>query len=300
MKEYLRNTAAWVLVVASFLVSREVRGQDNLLAELQEMVEEETEYTLQTFKGTRVINGQSVETKGKGALEFIFSHRFGRINSGSYNLWGLDDAFVRLGLEYGITDRLGVGFGRSSTDKTYDIFVRYKLLRQSEGPISFPFTVTALGSFNVKTSPKASDNPDIEFEQRIAYTTQVMIARKVTSHLSLQLTPIYIHRNSVDVNTENNDDFALGMAGRYKVSRSVALSAEYYPRLNAKDNSTNFNSLGFGVDIETGGHVFQLLFTNSLGMIERAFVTETTGDFFDGDIHFGFNISRTFQISHKR
>ncbi|MEQ8302971.1 MAG: DUF5777 family beta-barrel protein [Cyclobacteriaceae bacterium] len=296
MRKFVRYTAAWLLVVASFIA----RGQEDLMAELQEMEEEKTEYTLQTFKGTRVINGQSVETKGKGSLEFIFSHRFGRINSGSYNLWGLDDAFVRLGLEYGITDRLGVGFGRSSTDKTYDSFLRYKLFRQSEGVKSFPLTVTALGSFNVKTSPKASDNPDIEFEQRIAYTMQVMIARKVTSHLSLQLTPIYIHRNSVDVNTENNDDFALGMAGRYKVSRSVALSAEYYPRLNAKDNSTNFNSLGFGVDIETGGHVFQLLFTNSLGMIERAFVSETTGDFFDGDIHFGFNISRTFQISHKR
>jgi hypothetical protein len=275
-------------------------AQEDLLKELEASSDPEVELALQTFKGSRIINGQSVETLGKGALEFIFAHRFGRINTGSYNLWGLDDAFVRLGLEYGITDRFGIGVGRSSYDKSFDGFARYKLLRQSTGAKNFPVSVTAFGSIAIKTSPKASDNPNVNFEDRVAYASALMIARKITNHFSLQLTPVYVHRNSVTQFEENNDDFALGISGRYKITRSVALSGEYYPRLNAKENTPYFDSIGFGVDIETGGHVFQLVFTNSLGMIERMLVAETTGDFSNGDIHFGFNITRNFQLSKSR
>lgn len=275
-------------------------AQDDLMAELENQVDPSVIYTLQTFKGTRIINGQSVETKGKGELEFIFSHRFGRINSGSYNLWGLDDAFVRLGLEYGITDRLGVGIGRTSFDKTFDGYLRYKVFRQSTGALRFPLTVTAIATGYIKTSPRAKDNPQITMGDRTAYSIGVLMARKINSNFSLQLTPVFVHRNAVVQLNENNDDLALGLGGRYKITRSVALSGEYYYRLNAKSNSPNFDSVGFGVDIETGGHVFQLVFTNSTGMFERALVSETTGDFFSGDIHFGFNITRNFQIVRKK
>jgi opacity protein-like surface antigen len=270
------------------------------MAELEQQADPEVIYALQTFKGTRIINGQSVETKGKGELEFIFSHRFGRINSGSYNFWGLDDAFVRLGLEYGLTDRLGVGVGRTSVDKTFDGYLRYKLFRQSSGAVNFPVTITAIGTTYIKTSPRAKDNPQFAMEDRMAYSAGLLIARKLNSNLSLQLTPVYVHRNAVVQFNENNDDMALGFGGRYKVTRSVALSGEYYYRLNAKSNSPNFDSVGFGVDIETGGHVFQLVFTNSAGMFERALISETTGDFFSGDVHFGFNITRNFQIVKKK
>lgn len=276
------------------------QAQEDLLKELESNQEPETEYISQTFKGTRIINGQSVETKGKGALEFIFSHRFGRINSGSYNLWGLDDAFVRLGLEYGISDRFGIGLGRSSTDKTYDGFLRYKLARQSKGDKSFPVSISAYTSINVKTSPHRDDNPQITFNDRLAYVTQVMIARKFSSNFSAQLTPVFIHRNTVDQSQENNQDLAIGFGVRYKITKSLALTSEYFSRLNAHENSSNFNSVGVGLDIETGGHVFQLIFTNSLGMIERSFITETSGDVSNGDIHFGFNISRNFQLGNRK
>ena len=289
-----------IIVICLSLVVASVFAQDDLLAELEKQAEPNVVYALQTFKGTRIINGQSVETKGKGELEFIFSHRFGRINSGSYNFWGLDDAFVRLGLEYGLSDRLGVGIGRTSLDKTFDGYLRYKIFRQSSGAVSFPLTVTAIGSTYIKTSPRAKDNPQFAMEDRMAYSMAVLIARKVNSNLSLQLTPVYVHRNAVNQFEENNDDLALGFGGRYKITRSVALSGEYYYRLNANSNSPNFDSIGFGVDIETGGHVFQLVFTNSAGMFERALVSETTGDFFSGDVHFGFNITRNFQIVRKK
>jgi opacity protein-like surface antigen len=289
-----------ILIVGLSFIALCAFAQDDLMAELEQQADPEVIYALQTFKGTRIINGQSVETKGKGELEFIFSHRFGRINSGSYNFWGLDDAFVRLGLEYGLTDRLGVGVGRTSVDKTFDGYLRYKLFRQSSGAVNFPVTITAIGTTYIKTSPRAKDNPQFAMEDRMAYSAGLLIARKLNSNLSLQLTPVYVHRNAVVQFNENNDDMALGFGGRYKVTRSVALSGEYYYRLNAKSNSPNFDSVGFGVDIETGGHVFQLVFTNSAGMFERALISETTGDFFSGDVHFGFNITRNFQIVKKK
>ena len=109
-----------------------------------------------------------------------------------------------------------------------------------------------------------------------------------------------IHKNAVDQTTENNDQFALGLGGRYKITRSVSLTGEYYYRLGVPELNPSFNTLGFGVEIETGGHVFQIVFTNTIGLTERAFITETEGDFGDGDIHFGFNVTRTFQFKQKK
>ncbi|MFN3839961.1 MAG: DUF5777 family beta-barrel protein [Cyclobacteriaceae bacterium] len=278
-----------------------LNAQDDLLKELDE-ADPGAQYTFATFKGTRIINGQSVETKRKGELEFIFSHRFGLINGGAYTLWGMDESVTRLGLEYGLSDRFGIGIGRTSVDKTFDGYLRYKVFRQSN---AFPVTVTALVSVYYKTYPRNSEIPvALSTEDRLAYGTQVMIARKFNPKLSLQLNPIFIHRNTVDQDVENNDDFALGFAGRYKITRSVALSGEYLLRLNAQANQppdyVRYDAVGLGIDIETGGHVFQLVFTNTLGMFERYTVTETYENFWDGDIHFGFNITRTFQLGGKR
>jgi|SRR5688572_1631163 len=279
-------------------------GQDDLLKELDQ--DSENNYTFATFKGSRIINGQSVETRRKGELEFIFSHRFGLVNGGAYTLWGLDESVTRLGLEYGINDRFGVGVGRTSSDKTYDAYLRYKLLRQKDK--GTPVTITAMGTFTYQTFPNEDDDPvlapTLDPVDRMAYTVQAMIARKFNTKLSLQINPIFVHRNYVDETYENYDDFAVGFAGRYKITQSMAISAEYTARLNAKENQPpayeRYDAVGIGFDIETGGHVFQLLFTNTLGMFERWTVTKTNHDFFGGDIHFGFNITRTFQLSKKQ
>ncbi len=294
------------LLFLLLILSQTVKGQDDLLNELEKQNPTEGEYTFATFKGSHIINGQSVETRRKGELEFIFSHRFGLINEGAYTLWGLDESVTRLGLEYGLTDRLGLGIGRTSVDKTFDGYVRYKALRQKDK--GAPVTITAIGTITYKTSPNEDERPDLAplltAEDRLAYATQILIARKLNSKLSLQLNPIFIHRNTVEQEFENNDDFALGFAGRYKITQSIALSAEYTLRLNSKENQppdyVRYDAVGFGIDIETGGHVFQLIFTNTLGMFERYTVTETYHNFFDGDIHFGFNISRSFQIAGKK
>lgn len=282
-----------------FVYSNYVYAQDDLLKELEQQEVVATDYVTSTFKSTRLVNGQTMETKHKGELEFIFAHRFGAINEGAYELFGLDQAYVRLGLEYGITDRLGVGFGRNSVDKTMDGYFRYKVLAQTNQ--GMPVTLTAFANAAIRTSPKKEDATfDITLQDRMSYTTQVLIARKFSPALSLQLMPTWVHKNTVDTSIENNDQLALGFGGRIKVSKSVALTSEYYYRFQVPDSNPYFNSLGFGIDIETGGHVFQLVLTNSRGLTERAFITETTGEFFDGDIHMGFNVTRTFQVRKQR
>src|SRR6267154_4689441 len=143
-----------ILVLCSF----HLFAQEDLMKELQKSEKPETDYATSTFKGTRLVNGQTVETKDKGALEFIFAHRFGAINTGIYNFYGLDNAHVRIGLAYGLTDRLGVSVGRSSLDKTIDGFFRYKVLRQSTGVVNIPIMVTAYGNAACKTSPAKTDD----------------------------------------------------------------------------------------------------------------------------------------------
>ncbi len=302
------------IFTAGFIaLSSGLYAQDDLMKELEKGQKSETNYVSQTFKGTRVVNGQSVETKGKGEMEFIFAHRFDKLNTGSYNAWGFDGfAVVRLGLEYGITDRLGVAIGRtfSYSNKMVDAYARYKVARQSTGVNSFPVTITALGTITYQPYPNAANasaaSPNIGMADRMGYAVEVPIARKFSSTFSAQITPIFIHRNAVYKNSENNDDYAIAFAGRYKMTRSLSLIGEYYSRMNVHANSPYYNSAGLGIDIETGGHVFQLIFTNSLGLNPNTIVTQTgardgsDGNLSKGDIHFGFNITRTFQMTKRK
>ena len=292
-----------LLLICPFLAF----AQEDLLGELEKNTTKETEYTFATFKGTRLGNGHTIETKNAGSLEFIFQHRFGAINGGAYEMFGLDQAYVRLGLDYGITDRLSVSIGRNSYDKTMDGYLKYRLIRQSTGAKVFPFSMTVLGGAAYKLSPKENSDVSPEFENvdRLSYTAQALIARKFSTNFSFQIMPTFIHKNIVESYEENNQ-FALGLGGRLKLTKSLALTGEYYINLSAPDNSTleddqkHYNSLALGIDIETGGHVFQLLLTNAIGLTERAYITETRDNFFGGDIHLGFNVTRTFQLKkHK-
>jgi hypothetical protein len=286
------------LIIVFLIVSYQSYGQDDLLKEIEKNKAPETDVTIATFKGTRIINGHSIETKPKHTLEFIFAHRFGRINEGWFEMYGLDQALVRLGLDYGITDRLSVSIGRNSENKTLDGYLKYRVLEQRVGAKPFPFSMTALLGSAYQFFPRKNNEYSVTAESadRISYTTQLLIARKFTTALSLQLMPTLIHKNYVVTGEQENDQIAVGIGGRYKLTRSFALTTEYYHNLSATSASPYYNSFGLGMDIETGGHVFQLLITNGAGLTERAFITETRDDFFDGDIHFGFNVTRTFQL----
>ncbi|MBN8575619.1 MAG: hypothetical protein J0L66_01695 [Cytophagales bacterium] len=281
-------------ILIALLISNVSFAQSDLLNELEEP-DSRPQPVAATFIGSRLVNGQTIETRHKGELEFIFAHRFGRLNEGAYELFGLDRAFVRVGLEYGITNKLSTGFGRNSVDKTMDGYLRYKLLSQQKNEI--PLTLTVFTNAAVRTSPRTKDAAyDMQLEDRMSYTTQILIARRFNPVLSLQIMPTMVHRNTVDQSREKNDQFALGFGGRLKITRSVALNTEYYYRLGVPVANQYYNALGFGIDIETGGHVFQLVLTNTRGLTERAYLTETSGNFFNGDIHLGFNVTRSFPV----
>ena len=286
------------LVVSSTAYNLPLAGQD-LESLLEDQMSETTEFTSATFKATRILNGHSIERTHEGQLDFRISHRFGTINSGAYEFFGLDQAHIHLGLEYGIKDWIMVGIGRGTFEKTVDGFTKFSLFRQSTGARNMPVSVSFMSGIYVNGLHKSDPDMENYFRHRLAFVQQLMIARKFNPSISLQLTPSYLHRNLIEPTQDPNDIFALGAGSRIKLSKRISFNAEYF-FLFTPDNETLdteiFNPLSLGIDIETGGHVFQIILTNSVGMTENAFLGHTTGRWLDGDIHIGFNISRMFQL----
>lgn len=286
----------FLLTFSSFVSAQE----DDLLSLLGE--EETTDYTNASFKTNRVINLHSLESTAEGVLDFKISHRFNPVSNGFYDIFGLDGANIRFGLDYGLSDVITIGVGRSSLQKTYDGFVKYKFLRQSTGKKTMPLTAALLLTSSINTLKW--ENPDREnyFSSRLAYTTQLILGRKFSESFSLQLSPTMVHRNLVKTNAEKNDVYALGVGSRLKLSKRVAINGEYIYVLPDQLSTEFYNSLSVGLDIETGGHVFQLHFSNSQSMVERGFITETGSQWnsaLDG-VRFGFNISRVFTLKRKK
>jgi hypothetical protein len=265
---------------------------------LEEATGTETEYISATFKSTRIINGHSIERMPEGQLDFRISHRFGQLNSGAYNLWGLDQANIHLSLEYGITDWVMAGIGRGTYEKTFDGFLKFSIIRQSKGEKNIPVAISYFASAALN-SLKWDKSGDLYFWDRISYVNQLLIGRKFSERFSLELNPTFVHRNLVATELDPNDLFSLGAGARLKLTKRISFNVEYYyvvpPRNDYKSTKT-YNPLSVGFDIETGGHVFQIHLTNSLAMIEKGFIGETTGDWTDGGIHIGFNISRVFAL----
>jgi Membrane bound beta barrel domain (DUF5777) len=287
-----------------------IHAQDDLMKMLEDEAKKEKkkDYATATFKTSRLINGHSIENAAAGVLDFKISHRFGMVNKGGYEFFGLDQATMRMGLDYGITDKLMIGVGRSTFQKQYDAFGKFKILRQSSGgPWSSPISVSAVSTVMLKTLKWEDPTRKNFYTSRLSFAHQLIIARKFSEGISFQLMPSFVHYNIAQLSTDPNDIFALGAGGRFKLSKRLSFNVEYYHvlPLSFVDGEgymipNTKNSLAVGFDIETGGHVFQLHFTNSTGMTEKTFITETTGDFFKGDIHFGFNVSRVFTIKEKR
>jgi len=277
-----------------------VVAQDDLLDFLGEE-EESINYTSATFKDSRVINVQSNETAAKGVLRFVISHRFGRLSDGAYELFGLDNATIRLGLDYGITDRIQVGIARSSFEKTYEGNLKVKLLRQSSGGKEVPVSLTWYSGMYINGLRWEDPERENYFTSRLSYAHQLIVTRKFSKSFSLAFVPSYLHDNLVRTAEMNNDQLALGLGGRVKLTNRLSLNAEYHYRVikRVEQDDPYNNSFSIGVDIETGGHVFQLHVTNSRGMFETAYIGETAGRWVDGDIYFGFNISRVFTVGKR-
>ncbi len=254
-----------------------------------------------TYKATRVINQHTIEVGGKRTLDFRIQHHFGPFNSGSYDFWGLDGgASIRLGLEYSYDGRLQVGIGRTSYEKQIDGFLKYRLLRQTKSG-SMPLSMTLLaGSYYTNLQGPQTLIYGIDkyknSSSRYSFAYQIMIARKFNEKLSLQLTPSFVHFNQVDKLTDKNDVYACGINGRYKLTRRMAVTYEYMARFNKYTVAKYYDSMGIGIDVETGGHVFQMFFTNSFGMTENQYIAHTSDDWFNKGFRLGFNVSRVFTL----
>ena len=283
----MKTYSLFFLMLITFFAN----SQDNLQLLYDEP---QTVYTSYLFKGTKIVNGQSVELRSKGVLQFQIQHRFGTLNSGFYNLYGLDNSQIRLGLEYGFKDWLSIGVGRSSDLKTLDLNTKFRLIRQASGSQSFSFTMVLNSAVFVKQN-RWSDMKDenFSFTNQLSYAQQLLLARKINRDLTIQLSPTVVHYNLVETENELNDKYAIGIGGRQKLTKRVSLNAEYFYQLNDKIYN---NVLSLGFDIQIGGHVFQLHLSNSPAMIEPAFITKTTDNWLNGDIYFGFNLSRVFAL----
>jgi hypothetical protein len=298
-----------LLFITSCVLSFAASAQDDDLMKLLGEEKPQKEFVYNAFKSSRVIMSHSMEMLRPGVLDFRILHRFGNVNRGISEFFGLDQATIRLGLDYGINDRLTVGIGRGSYKKEIDGFIKYRAIHQAKGPKALPFSLLFVGSAMIQTIPFADVSRQNYLTSKMAFSWQAIIGRKFSDQLTLQLMPTVVHRNLVRVKEDPSNVFAAGLGGRIKLSKRISLNVDlyhvfnqehYYPDTVRANRIKLTMPLSIGFDIETGGHVFQLHFTNAVGMNERVFITETNNNWLKGDIQFGFNISRAFQIRKRK
>lgn len=280
----------YIYYIVIFLLPLAVFSQDDLLDEIDSDIEED--YKAAAFKGLKIVNFESTKMISKQELYFVVSHRFGSIETGFKDFFGLDQAVTRLNLIYGVTDAINVGVSRSSFRKIYESSLKVRLLREKKG--EFPFTIVSSSNILINTSLDDVILPGLEFKHRVGYTTQLLISKKFNKDFSLQLMPTFFHDNYVDINEQDNSQYVIGFGGRHKLSKRWSINFDYGAHLNRADTSPFKNPLSIGFDLETGGHVFQLHFTNAQPMNTNSFLGQATGDWGKGDIFFGFNLSRVF------
>ncbi|TBN04413.1 hypothetical protein EYD45_07290 [Hyunsoonleella flava] len=273
------------------LVSFFGNAQDELLDEIDNQTTGEN-YKSAAFKGLKIVNFESTKMVSQKELYFVVSHRFGSIETGISDFFGLDQAVTRLNFIYGISDGVNIGISRSSFQKTYETSLKLRLLRQKSN--GMPFTVVLFNSLLINTVLDKDELPGLEFKHRLSYAVQALISRKFSKDFSLEIIPSVFHDNLVAFDPQTNTQYALGFGGRHKLSKRWSINFDYGLHLNRASNSPFKNPLSIGFDLETGGHVFQLHFTNAQPMNVNTFLGQATGDWADGNIFFGFNLSRIF------
>jgi hypothetical protein len=262
-------------------------SQEDLLKEI-DTVKTEEPYS-PSFKALQVVTAQSTKLPAKKEFYLDISHRFGDVSDGFKNFFGLDNATTKLGVVYGLTDWMSLNFARHTYQKTYEFGAKYRLSKQEK---ESPFDIVGYNVLDINSELKKDNFPKLEFSDRFAYLSQLLISRRFTENLTLQLTPSYIHRNLIEPTIDSKDLFSTGLGGRYKISKRVSINAEYF--YNFEDKNFYKNPLSVGMDIDTGGHVFQLVFSNSQANTETGYISNATGDWAKGHFFFGFNLYRVF------
>ena len=266
-------------------------SQEDLLSEIDTATEKPL-YASAVFKGLKVINFESTKLVAKGGFNFIVSHRFGTVKNGFQNLFGLDEAVTHLNFVYGLSEHINISASRSSNQKIYEVATKFRLVNQQAGKM--PFTVVGYTSVLANTALDSDNLPKLEFKHRLSYVAQLLVSRKMNNNLSLILSPTFFHDNYLTDDFQENSQYGVGFGGRYKLGKRWSLNMEYGVHLNRSENSLYKNPFSIGVDLETGGHVFQLLFTNSQSMNTNGVFGTSTGEWGESDVYFGFNLARSF------
>lgn len=275
-----------------FFVIESVSAQDDLLKQLDANNSKEKQIETSAFKGLQICNMQSTKLVSKGEWYVLISHRFGDLTEGFENFFGLDNAETKIGGIYGATDWLSFGVSRHTYNKIFELTAKYKLANQEKE--GFPFAIVGYNTMDINSKLNTDEYPNLKFNNRLAYSTQLLISRKFSEKFSLEITPIYIHKNIYDPITENKNQFLIATGGRYKFRKRMSLNLEYAARINSPEQTQFHNPLTVGVDIETGGHVFQMVFSNSQPMNDVSAFTNAAGKWDGGSLYFGFNLYRVF------
>lgn len=290
-----------IRVLLLFVCPFTLHAQDDLLSQIDSVPKNQKVEA--AFKSLKIVNLESTKLAAKGDFYFIVAHRFGFVKNGFDDFFGLDNANTQLKFLYGVNNWLTVHLSRSGFQETYDLAAKYRLFSQGEN--DFPVTIVGFNSIAINTELKEKDYPKLKFENRLSYVTQLLISRKFSEKLSLELAPTIFHENTlrdildesnmpISPNPQNNTQYAIGIGGRYKLAKRWSFNMDYAAHLNRASRSIYKNPLSIGFDLETGGHVFQMHFTNATAMHEAGYLGQTTGDWSKGEFGFGFNLVRVF------
>ena len=288
----IRNLFTFAFVLFGLALAT---AQDDLLNQLDSVKSDKKEIEIAAFKGLQICNMQSTKLPVKGEFYFLVSHRFGDLTEGINNFFGLDNALTKIGGIYGVANWLSVGASRHTYRKTYELAAKYKLANQEVD--GFPITIVGYNTMDIDSELKKDETlPGLKSNNRFAYTTQLLVSRKFSDSFSFQLAPIFVHKNLYDGILDQENTLLLGAGARYKLSKRLSVNLEYAGRVNLPEEfkSPYSNPLTIGLDIETGGHVFQMVFSNCQPMNDVAIFTNAAGDWNGGSIYFGFNMYRVF------
>lgn len=293
-----KRICKWLLL---FVCPFVLHAQDDLLKEIDTLPQNQKVEA--AFKSLKIVNLESTKLAGKGDFYFVVAHRFGFVENGFDDFFGLDNANTQLKFVYGLKEWLTIHVARSGFQETYDAAIKYRLFAQGDN--DFPVTIVGFNSIAINSEMKEEDYPEMEFKNRLSFVTQLLVSRKFSDKLSLELAPTIFHENTlrdildennmvISPNPQDNTQFAIGMGGRYKLAKRWSFNIDYAAHLNRASESIYKNPLSIGFDLETGGHVFQMHFTNATAMHEAGYLGQTVGDWSKGEFGFGFNLVRVF------
>lgn len=280
MKKYILYTFLWVAFSTN--------AQNDLLDELDAETPLSS-YELPAFKAMKIGNLQSTKIAAKGDLYMIVSHRFGPLKDGVDTFYGLDEASTKMQLLYSFWEGVQLSISRESYNRTFASALKFRLAKQTE---KFPVNIVGYGIINKNTLINKTTFPELQPEDAFSYAAQILISKRFSETFSLEIVPSFIRENLQNLNLVSeakHNQFAFGIGGRYKLSKRISLNGEYIYNTSRAPVSKFTDAYAIGMDIETGGHVFQLLFTNAQSSNEPGFISNA-----EGNMLFGFNVVRVF------